>query len=1092
MKKRFLATLSVVFALLAHAECVTPAQARAAAAAWAGKNGAFVAGQDVAGRAAAVADSKGVTLWYRVPLANGACMVVSPVTELEPVVAVLENVPSGGLPAAHPVRAMLVRDMTDRLTKLGLYVPSSGGASLQSAAAPAMASGDPAMQAWAEQGKAKWKGLGIGVQGGFGLMEAVTNGLETIATTIRVVDGFEQGGRFTHWDQGDRGGKPVYNYHTPENAVCGCVATAMSAMMQFFAVKGCPEGAATPAGLVRETQDGIYGTTYNGFTTGDTTIGGLYDWETLFPDTMTRTDYDSLDDAQRELLGRVAFDAGVAVAMAWTDDESSAYGFDVAKGLKEVFGFRDARAVHDPSQSQYAALIYNQCRAGAPVFLGIQGEGGHAVLAVGYGLDSDEVARVRVFTGWGGAGDGWYALPYINTKSLPTQSGSYLFDVVDDVVTMVGYETNDTVPVVGRVMGSDGANVTLQLTGGASGEVTTDENGYFGIRVSPGAAKVTVVRNGVTPPQAVTVLIGADAATSNDGAALNAALPPPLLFPFYNDFDAARAAALASGRAVLRVSGKENDAATKSLLDFAVEQEDRFVLVFDDVAGGGIQGDGNPSIGVFLPEASSADGRWMYANGRLSYAFGYSVVTRETVDNDYEVPEEDAYVYVTNEAYRVSYGSEAAGTFVSTNMTFDTEGLLAAAQLAVDEGWAEFCRQTHGISLAVTAFPVEAGEPSPAFGVYTNLYTNGQTVVVMAMDEMTNETAGVVMGCCGWTLTNATTGAFLEDDGTMAEFTVASNDVLTLTWQMETNAVWISVKDGDNGGTTSPSSGWYPYGEEVVFVATPAAGRKFDQWQSGDRRQLPEAIGGDSVFSPVLAFEAEVPFSLMASYEYGTPAGMSVTNTLGVAAVDSDSGDDLSGAGVPPVELFGIPGETGLSVAAGGSVQVPGIAIGARPQADSFVDATGGVWQCTGWILRSGEGEGASILGFGFTQTATFTLEEDATLSWWWQLDSSDPEPERRELTDADVPVGTGGESSSPMCLALNGDGTFTLSVTVGNAVSGYWYALVSDTELDGDYSAVEKYGYADEDGELDVGDIVVDPDEPKKFFKVRILEEEP
>ena len=121
MKKSILCILVAALAMVAGATPVTSSQAKQAARAWAQKNAAF-AGKDVAvtGSAVAVANEDGVTLWYRVALNNGSCLVVSPVTELEPVVACLENVSAEGLPSGHPMRAMLERDMADRLRKLGL------------------------------------------------------------------------------------------------------------------------------------------------------------------------------------------------------------------------------------------------------------------------------------------------------------------------------------------------------------------------------------------------------------------------------------------------------------------------------------------------------------------------------------------------------------------------------------------------------------------------------------------------------------------------------------------------------------------------------------------------------------------------------------------------------------------------------------------------------------------------------------------------------------------------------------------------------------------------------------------------------------
>jgi len=991
MMKRLFCALVAFLALLAQAAPVSSAQARRAARAWTERNVAFGAAMDVAGAAKAVTNSAGVVLWYRVPMTDGSCIVVSPVTELEPVIAVLENVPAGGLPVAHPMRRMLERDMADRLKKLGLYVPVSTGPSLMGAAQGEATPSDPVMAAWAVQGRSKWENLGIG--GGVRLMEDKQKGVDDITTFVSVVDGFEKGGRFTHWDQSYRAGGYCYNLYTPNNAVCGCVATAMAAMLQYFGVKECPSGVQSP--------DGVRLASYGGDTSW-TTMGGEYDWS-IFESMTNRVSYNDLTLEQREMLGKVAYDAGVAVGMGWTDEESGAYTKDVAPALREVFGFKDARAITSPNEANYAKFIYNQCRAGAPVALGISGEGGHAVLAVGYGIDADGNPRVRVFTGWGGSGDGWYALPYINTKSLPSQSGSYLFDVVDDVITMVGYETDETVPVVGQVIpASEDTEVVLPNVldpvlddNGDPTEETVPRtlkvsgNGYFGTRVSAAdfAGKSLTIQ---TSGKSVSVSVGKDAKDSSDENKLAAALPDAVLFMLLENtswaltFADALALAEAEGKAVLRVSST----GSSNIVDRIMEMDkdniggfaDKFVYQPVDYVTS-LERDGKLTFGVFLPSEASEEDRWAWYNGRLAYGYGYSRTDELTVDNDYEMDEDDAGFEITNSAYVVAYN--LCGVRTLTNFEYTVDGLLDAFQMTLDTGWNEFCRQTHGIELTVTAEPNEAGTPDPAYGTYTGMYTNGQTVTAVSMGELTNETAGVIMGCKGWKLTDNATGAEIASgNGTTAEFQLSSNDVVTLTWQVKTNAVWISVEDADGFGTTSPGSGWYKYGKQVKFVAEPDDGFRFVEWTGGVGRQLPATVKELDLRIRWLAFKAEEPFALLAQYDYG----------------EQDDGDG-----------------------------------------DPYPDV-----------------------------------------------------PERRDLTDADVPVGNGGASSSPMDITPNDDGTLTLSVTVGNAVEGYWYALVTDTELDGAYDTVVDWEYADADGELGFDDIIIDPSEPKRFYKIRILEDEP
>ena len=135
MKRSILCILAVTLAMFAGASPVMPEQAKQVAQAWAQKNSVFGV-RSVASGDAVPFTNEVTTLWYQVPMTDGSCLIVSPVTELEPVIAALENVDAAaGLPAGHPMLAMLTCDMIDRLRKLGLYKPRNapGGPSLMSA-----------------------------------------------------------------------------------------------------------------------------------------------------------------------------------------------------------------------------------------------------------------------------------------------------------------------------------------------------------------------------------------------------------------------------------------------------------------------------------------------------------------------------------------------------------------------------------------------------------------------------------------------------------------------------------------------------------------------------------------------------------------------------------------------------------------------------------------------------------------------------------------------------------------------------------------------------------------------------------------------
>ena len=1115
MKRSILCILAVTLAMFASASPVMPEQAKQVARAWAQKNSAF--GQRTVASGDAVPFTNEVmTLWYQVQMTDGSCLIVSPVTELEPVIAVLENVNAvEGLPEKHPMRAMLASDMKDRLTKLGLYrsASSSGGATLMGAPPPSGATPeDPALAAWAEQGKAKWGRLLSG--GGPQLMAAPEEGVTEIEIQMGIVEGFEQGGRLTHWNQSDVGGGYCYNYHTPNHAVCGCVATMMSAIMQYFAVTSCPSN-------VR----GVSPATYNGSETDANgapfrTLGGFYDWS-KFEDKTDRKAYNSLTDEQREILGRLAYDAGGAIGMAWTDGSSGAVTLYVAEAFRTVFGFKDARSIDDPTEAQYAKLIYNQCRAGAPVGLSIRSEeaGGHAVVGAGYGEDEDGVPRVRIFTGWGGSGDGWYALPYITTASVPG-GGNFRFDVLSGVVTMLSYDSDETVPVVGHL---DAPGEAIEVPGAAR-TIYANEFGYFGTRVSPATTDWRLLCRG----KEAQYEIGAGAAMEEkkyivDGDELCAALPEEIEFSLLNSsvaytFAKAKAMALAEGKAILRVSGVTGGEATTNLLNYIYALDDvnegdftnKFVYFFSSARSSNPDlPDGNPSLGVFLPSDAEQSGRWQYTNGRLSYGYGYSAELEQTVTNDYEVAEEEMFYTITNEAFVATWGQLGTEQYAITNLPYTIpEGLTAMAELVLDNGWDEFCRRTHGISLTVMSSTEETGVPDPTFGVHENTYTNGQEITAIAPDGLvTNDEKTVISEFGAWTLTVTNTvagGAATIKNGTGSEavFTLASNDVATLVWKLEPKLMWISISDDDDGFNeciTSPGTGWYPYGETVSFTATPGNGFAFDQWTSGTGDDLPYYL--DSFRrQPTISFRVEEPLSLVAYYNYGEPQPeeVSVTNqTLTVISVDNE-GYIFEDGNLPKTSVTILPG--GNTQEVDDDIELPGGSSATASLASgTFTDEFDVEWKCVGWVLLD---EWMTVLAEGNgTITSRFALDVPAMLCWLWEPvveEEDEPDEPEEPLEPADPPEGPDG--GSPLTIYPNADGTLTVKAEIGNAVKGWWYVLRTAETVSGEYvpltAGTEDVCAKKADEKDEAGTLVLQstftPTEEKRFYKVSVEEEEP
>jgi len=1016
MKKCLILALVAVFATCAaRAEVVSQEMAKTAANAWAERNARFGAG-GVATNAVAVCDTNAAhsVLWYQVSMSGGCCLIVAPVTEIEPVVAALEDDP-GELPAAHPLRALLVADMRSRLRFLNLYVEdSSGGATLLSASpAPAEDENVSAVRAeWAEQQKSKWRNLVVGRRGGMTLMAAESVGvLDPIDEEIRVVPGFEKNGPLTHWNQSNAGGGPCFNYYTPNNAVCGCVATACSALIQFFGTAEGPE-----AGYQHTCS-------YNGSSSLYTVKGGAYDWSILPKNWGGAADSsNALTEEQRELLGRVAYDAGVCLGMMWTDDESGAYTRDIAAVLRDNFGFQYTVLVDNPKLDQYHKLIYMQCWAGAPVGMGIQG---HAVVACGYGKDSDGVPRARVFMGWGGSGDAWYALPQIDTQST-INGGTYLSEVISCVITMIGYQDDKVVPVCGRLI------PTLNATVGCCGISTNaNENGYFGLRISAAEAagvKPVVANVGGTEKPASVVLGPAATVKSETTYSFNAAelcawIPDDILITLLNSetastFAEAKERALASidagnPKPILAFSGswgeEATDAAWAILQSYDDDNVDDFtnkyvVLCTPYSLSSTSPSDGNPSIAVFDPRSLSVEPNkiWSFYNGRLDYwTIGGAVYT-----NDAALAEAAATNVVVN-------GS------VTTYIT--GEEITNAVLAVIGAGRGKFLTGVSGITLDVVGEGGEPGAVEPAYGFHENEIANGTTVVATAPYAATNDDENVEFKCTGWLLTSTNSEEVLTGTGTTAQFAPVPNGAYTLTWFWETNAVKITVEvlASERQGTISPGTGWFKFGSTVAFTAVPSDEPKlgiyyyFYDWVFGELGQLTDDDDYE-VSSNRLTFEVARPVTVKAEFR----SGGKVPQELPYQPVQPDPPDPVDPPNPPDpsdpsvTNVFDIVWNDGLdNLSSGYSTN---LLTAADLQANGWTVNDLTVSAPTGWVVSVTQTRSGDVV-------ATLARDDDAL---------------------------TAAMESCELTVYPNDDDTLTVEATIANGLRGFWYVIYGSDDL--------------------------------------------
>lgn len=286
------------------------------------------------------------------------------------------------------------------------------------------------------------------------------------------------------WGQGNEG-TYCYNYYTPNNYVCGCVATFMAQIMRYHihptAGVGTPtfniyvDGALWPNIPLR----------------GGNGSGGPYQWGNMVLDPDAST-----TDTQRQAIGALCYDAGVSVNMSYASGGSGALFSAAMNSLRNTFGYSNTRKGYNSGSTITLDNLYSMINpnmdARLPVAFDIRRPGGgHGVLADGYGYNLGTIYH-HINLGWSGSKDAWYNLPDI---SIPEWSRYY------DTILRCGYNIypSGTGEIIsGRVTNTSGgpvsgAAVMATRSGGGSYAATTDSRGIYALAKIPSASSYTIV-----------------------------------------------------------------------------------------------------------------------------------------------------------------------------------------------------------------------------------------------------------------------------------------------------------------------------------------------------------------------------------------------------------------------------------------------------------------------------------------------------------------------------------------------------------------------------------------------------------------------
>ena len=487
-------------AFVAGAATVSVDTVKLAAGSWALSNASLGVphGRTVSG--ATPYDVDGTVGFYAVALEGGGTLFLAADDEIGPVLAfTAESAPD--LSAESPLRALLEKDIRVRR---GVAVAVEKEMAARPGAAAASAKPKSAAKA-----KAMWSMLTASPAADPRLdkaspMDAAVRSaapVETDAISDMRVEPLVK----SKWDQDDVGGKGKYcfNYFTPNHLYCGCVATAAAQIMRFWnyptAALPAFENDCTVLGITETLQSIGYPDNRH------------YDW-----DNMTLVPTAGTGDAERQAIGRLTADIGIALGADYESDGTGAMSIDVSGVFRDQYAYgsgvefwdenwitalRTGSGLH--TRETRNKVIYACLDAGLPVQLAIadgNGFNGHAVVCDGYGfvkMGEEDIEFAHINMGWSGAGDMWYNLPEIDsmTGAFAGQGGvdfqiikGATFNIAPDAFgeLLTGRVTDDGEPV---------GNVTVTAYAAGTENVVdtcvTDDHGIYAFRL-PGNASYDV------------------------------------------------------------------------------------------------------------------------------------------------------------------------------------------------------------------------------------------------------------------------------------------------------------------------------------------------------------------------------------------------------------------------------------------------------------------------------------------------------------------------------------------------------------------------------------------------------------------------
>ena len=449
---------------------ITSAEAGRAAAAWVRRDSAPLGAKLSATDAAEVLTTRDgdTPIYHVVRLSGGGVVVTSAESGVTPIVAFFD----GDMPAegdGNPIWDILSADMSNRTRLVAAVREASAtkGGTQRTLLGATAGTAEPFAaeeSAWAELLAEDAKPSR--------LLKASSVRDASDLSDLRVAQLLS-----TAWGQkGD-----AANYYTPpgapgdqENYYCGCVALSGAQIANYWRF---PTESRPQVERLCFTNDvpQIF-----------STMGETYDWANM------PSDFLNLNVEQKQAIGKLCYDFGVAVQMNWCTNASYTSNVELAGAFRDVFGYAGAMSYSYYADVMPAAFferaVLANLDAKRPVVLTIAD---HSINADGYGYASGTL-YTHLNLGWDGTANAWYNLP--NVDATPYGPG-YVSTILSGVVYNI-HPTETGELLTGRVLDGngdpvDGATVTATC-GDDTASATTDEKGIYSICVPYGGRTWTV------------------------------------------------------------------------------------------------------------------------------------------------------------------------------------------------------------------------------------------------------------------------------------------------------------------------------------------------------------------------------------------------------------------------------------------------------------------------------------------------------------------------------------------------------------------------------------------------------------------------